>query len=133
MKQFGAGWMGLLLALGLTTGCLDGLRDEDESKKPAVDANGTWNVREDGVYLGVMTLTVTDGGALDGALTTEQGAEAMLSGLLSGFDARFTMIFPAEYYEVALTFSADGTVANGYAEDAKGFKRILALQRLTGP
>jgi hypothetical protein len=133
MKKFGTGWIWLPLALCLAAGCIDGLRDVDDLKKPAVDANGAWNVREDGVFLGVMTLRMTAGGALDGSLTTEQGAEAKLSGTLGGYEAQFTMIFPAEYYEVTLTFSADAASANGFAEDAKGFTRTLVLARLSGP
>ena len=130
MKTFRAIGIGLALAAGLAlAGCEDGVDDSTEGAKPAVDANGVWNAKEDGVQLGEMTLDVSNAGVLKGSLLTTQGTEALLSGTLAGYVAEFTMTFSAEYYEVALTFATNGLTAGGHAKDDRGFTRIMTLTR----
>ena len=130
MKTFRAIGIGLGLAAGLAlAGCEDGVDDTTDGVKPAVDANGVWNAKEDGVQLGEMTLDVSNAGMLKGSLLTTQGTEALLSGTLAGYAAEFTMTFSAEYYEVALTFATNGLTAGGFAQDDRGFKRIMTLTR----
>lgn len=100
---------------------------EETAYHPAVDVNGKWDVRLDGDPLGVMTLAVSDKGALDGSLTTTQGAEAELAGVMDEYDAEFTMTFPAEAYLGRVTFAGDASSASGALVDNKGFTRVLAM------
>ena len=73
MKTFRAIGIGLALAAGLAlAGCEDGVDDSTDGAKPAVDANGVWNAKEDGVQLGEMTLDVSNAGVLKGSLITTQ-------------------------------------------------------------
>jgi len=121
------GMIGLALALcGVISGCgSDG--NGDASYHPAVDVNGTWDVRMDGDPLGVMKLTVTDGGALSGTLTTTQGAVAQLAGTMDEYVAEFTMIFPAEAYLAVVTFTEKAESASGTLIDKNGNKHILQM------
>ena len=131
MKTFRAIGIGWALAAGLAlAGCEDGTDDNNtDGAKPSVDANGVWNAKEDGAQLGEMTLDVSNAGVLKGSLITTQGKEAQLSGTLAGYAAEFTMTFPAEYYEFSLTFATNGLTAGGFAQDDRGFTRIMTLTR----
>lgn len=134
MKRKGMAWLGTAAALGLMlAGCDSGTTDNAASLPPAVDANGEWNVAEEGVYLGIMTLTVgLADGDLGGDLKTKDGAQARLYGEMGGYAAHFTMVFPAEKYDVNLVFAETGDMAAGTAVDSAGFSRTLALTRRTG-
>ena len=79
------------------------------------------------LFLGVMTLAVSDKGALDGSLTTTQGAVAELAGAMDEYVAEFTMTFPAEAYLATVTFAGDASSASGALVDNKGFTRVLAM------
>ena len=127
-------WMarwGLALAVCLGAGCDDGgSSDEDAGYRPAIDVNGDWNVQADGAALGVMNLTVSAAGKVGGTLTTLQGAIAQLAGAMDEFAAEFTVVFPAEEYLAALTFTADGGAATGVLIDDRGFRQTLRLDRV---
>jgi len=122
-------WFGLMcLAATLcwgVTGCGD--EDKDESYHPAVDVNGTWDVRMDSDPLGVMKLVVTEGGSLSGTLTTTQDAVAQLAGAMDELIAEFTVTFPTEAYLALITFAENGIDGNGTLIDKNGAKNILQL------
>ena len=125
-----ASW-GLALAVCLGVGCDDGgSSDEDAGYQPAIDVNGDWSVQADGAALGVMDLAVSAGGSVSGTLTTLQGAVAQLAGAMDEYAAEFTVVFPAEEYFAALTFTADGAAATGALIDARGFRQTLRLDRI---
>ena len=122
---------GLALAVCLGAGCDDGgSADEDAGYHPALDVNGDWNVQANGAALGVMNLTVTTAGKVGGTLTTLQGAVAQLAGAMDGYGTEFTVVFPAEEYLAALTFTADGGAATGVLIDDRGFRQTLRLDRV---
>ena len=123
-------WMWTLMLAVACCGAGTGCGDDDEEETvyhPAVDVNGKWDVRLDGDPLGVMTLAVSDKGALDGSLTTTQGAVAELAGAMDEYLAEFTMTFPAEAYLATVTFAEDASSASGALVDNKGFTRVLAM------
>jgi hypothetical protein len=123
-----AGWLVAALCFA-AAGCDDGGSGDDGGSPPSVDVNGFWNAWEDGVPLGAMTLDVGATGVLTGTLTTVQGAEAQLAGEMRGYDAVFSLTFPAEYYEAGVTFAEEGTTATGTLIGARGFRRMLRLTR----
>ena len=120
--------LGLALATCWGAGC-GGSADEDAGYEPAIDANGTWNVQADGTALGTMDLTVSAAGKVGGTLTTWQGAIAQLDGAMDGYDAEFTVTFPAEDYFATLTFTADALAATGALLDDNGFRQTLRMDR----
>ena len=131
MKKLWTACWGLALAVCLGAGCDDGgSSDEDAGYRPAIDVNGGWNVQADGVALGAMDLTVSAAGKVGGTLTTLQGAIAQLAGAMDEFDAEFTVVFPAEDYFAALTFTADAQAATGVLIDDRGFRQTLRLDRV---
>lgn len=131
MRKHWAACLGLALAVCLVTGCDDGnADDEDAGYRPAIDVNGDWNVQADGAALGVMNLTVSAAGKVGGTLTTLQGAIAQLAGAMDEFDTEFTVVFPAEDYFAALTFTADAQAATGVLIDDRGFRQTLRLDRV---
>ncbi len=137
MKRKLMAWLGVAVAMGgLLAGC-DSSSDaggDEAFLPPAVDVNGKWNVAEDGAYLGVMDLTVSQAnGDLGGDLETKDGAQARLYGTMEGYTAQFTMVFPTENYDVNLVFAATGDTAAGKAVDRNGFSRTLALARPAAP
>ncbi len=121
------GWMVLAVMVGwFGAGC--GSDDNNkEAYHPAVDVNGTWDVRMDGDPLGVMKLSVSDAGSLGGTLTTTQGAAAQLAGAMDAYLAEFTVTFPTEAYLGVLTFAEDASSASGTLLDNKGYKRVLQM------
>jgi hypothetical protein len=122
-------WMMVLAATlcWALTGCGDNGDEENGDFTPAVDVNGTWDVRMDGDPLGVMVLQVSKGGIVKGTLTTTRDAVAQLSGNLDDYVAEFTVTFPTEAYLATLTFNKDAGGASGVLLDNKGFKRVLSL------
>ena len=128
-------WMarwGLALAVCLGAGCDDGgSSDEDAGYRRAIEVNGDWSVQADGAALGVMNLTVSAAGKVGGTLTTLQGAIAQLAGAMDEFDAEFTVVFPAEDYFAALTFTADAQAATGVLIDDRGFRQPLRPDRVS--
>jgi len=74
-------------------------------------------------------------GDLDGELVTKDGAQARLYGTMVGYAATFSMIFPAEDYQVKLVFAQTGDSAVGSAADAdpNGLSRTMSLTRRTAP
>ena len=130
MKKYLVALLGLVLAAGLGAGCDDGgSADEDAGYDPAIDANGTWSVQADGAALGAMDLVVSTAGRVSGTLTTAQGAIAQLAGAMDEYSAEFTVVFPAENYFAALTFTADAQAATGVLIDDGGFRQTLRLDR----
>lgn len=120
------GMICLAVALcGIFSGCGDDDK-KDAAYHPAVDVNGTWDVRMDSDPLGVMKLAVSDGGSLSGSLTTTQGAVATLSGAMDEYTAEFTVIFPTEAYLAVITFTEKAISASGTLLDNNG--RINLLQ-----
>lgn len=122
-------WFGILTGVVLIAllGCGCGSDSEsDTDYSPAVDVNGTWDVRLDGDPLGTMELDVTDGGKLTGTLTTLQGAEAELAGYMDEYLAEFTVTFPTEAYLGVLTFAEQAVSANGSLWDNGGLQYLLS-------
>ena len=131
MKKTWMACMGLALAICCGAGCDGGgSSDEDAGYHPAIDANGDWSVQADGAALGVMNLTVSAAGKVSGTLTTLQGAVAQLAGAMDGYGTEFTVVFSAEEYYAALTFTADGGAATGVLIDDKGYRQTLRLDRV---
>ena len=131
MKNAWIACLGLALATCFGAGCDDGgSADENAGYHPAIDVNGDWSVQADGAALGVMDLAVSAGGSVSGTLTTLQGAIAQLAGAMDGYAAEFSVVFPAEEYLAALTFTADGAAATGALIDARGFRQTLRLDRI---
>jgi hypothetical protein len=119
------------LGLALAAGCSsDG--GDDANYQPAVEVSGLWDAFLDGDALGDMDLTVNAKGNLSGTLVTLQGAEAQLSGVMDGLLAEFTVVFPAEAYLAAVSFSENATTASGTLIDNKGFRRTLRMTRWLG-
>ena len=127
------GWsaiLGLAVACLALAGCDDGgAEDETAGYHPAVDVNGPWRAQLDGSYLGVMNLQVSLGGSVTGTLVTLQGATAQLSGAMNGYGAEFTVVFPAERYLAAITFTEDAANAVGSLLEDDGSRQTLALTR----
>jgi len=123
-------WLGLIcLTLALcwgVTGCGSD-SDKKEVYHPAVDVNGTWDVRMDGDPLGVMILTVTEEGVLSGTLTTTQDAVAQLAGAMDAYIAEFTVTFPTEAYLAVVRFAENAVSASGTLMDNKGYKYTLLM------
>ena len=131
MKRAWIACLGLARATCFGAGCDDGgSADENAGYHPAIDVNGDWNVQADGAALGVMNLTVSVAGKVGGTLTTMQGAVAQLAGAMDEYAAEFTVVFTAEEYLAALTFTADGAAATGVLIDARGFRQTLRLDRV---
>ena len=131
MKRAWIACLGLALATCFGAGCDDGgSADENAGYHPAIDVNGDWSVQADGAALGVMDLTVSAAGKVSGTLTTSQGAVAQLDGAMDGYGTEFTVVFPAEDYFAALTFTADGGAATGVLIDDRGFRQTLRLDRV---
>jgi len=127
MKKQGFGLICLAVALCWgVSGCGDD-DEKDDSYHPAVDVNGTWDVRMDSDPLGVMKLVVTDGGTLSGTLTTTQEAVAQLAGAMDAFIAEFTVVFPTEAYLGVVTFSEKAESASGTLIDKNGAKHVLQM------
>ena len=129
----GKGWgaiLGLAVACLAVAGCDDGGGEgENASYHPAVDVNGPWSAQVDGAYLGVMNLQVSASGSVTGTLVTLQGATAQLSGAMNGYGAEFTVVFPAEHYLAAITFTEDAASAVGALMEDDGSRQSLALTR----
>lgn len=120
-------FVGMALILLAGSGCGSDSSEEDTDYSPAVDVNGTWDVRLDGDPLGTMVLSVTDGGKLTGTLTTLQDAVADLDGYMDDYLAEFTVTFPAEAYLGILTFAEQAVSASGALWDNQGVERILSM------
>ena len=137
MNKFKICWLGLVAVGALAlAGCGGSTEDESVFTPPAVDVNGEWNTFEDGSYLGIMKLIVSSTtGDLDGELVTKDGAQARLYGTMAGYAATFSMIFPAEDYQVKVVFAQTGDTAVGTAADAdpSGLSRSMTLTRRTPP
>lgn len=133
MKTHWLGMIGLAVLLcGGIVGCnSDG--QKADAYHPAVDVNGTWDVRMDGDPLGNMKLKVTSGGILSGTLTTTQDAVAGLAGVMDEYTADFTMTFPTEAYLAVVTFAENAISASGTLIDKNGIKHLLQMTPRFGP
>ena len=127
------GWgaiLGLAVACLALGGCDDGgTEDENAGYHPAVDVNGPWSAQVAGSYLGVMNLQVSASGSVTGTLITLQGATAQLSGAMNGYGAEFTVVFPAEHYLAAITFTEDAASGVGVLMEDDGTRQSLVLTR----
>ena len=122
----------LVLAAAVLCGTGTGCDDDNGSGtdyNPSVEVSGTWDVLLDGDPLGAMTIEVTDNGKLTGSLTTTEGAEAELDGVMDDRTAEFTVVFTAEAYLATITFNENAITASGVLVDNKGYSRVMSCTR----